>query len=823
MKVDRAGERCLGGVMVWAISHDTRDAKYNKALAKVLGRKVISGSLDDDEKAADFVKKPYEQCRWTNCKEPCPKGWVHVGRSDPGARKNELMYDETACGGDGIHSFCCPPNYDIPICGWWGHFNGKCEKESSCPSGMVEIGTNSMKCEKPPRVQTACCKPDTVSMRVYDTCRWGAYPECNTSPECPGDYYNWPMASSGSGSGALRCNDLKNDLGTPIIGVQMRNYCCNTKPGLRFIDCQVRRDFGPAPDGEDLAGYCRSGCPSDRVRVALDTAFHTCTSKLEGGQVTCCKTDYYDEVLVPNEKITAYKEAMADWLENETCPNPSKVLGKRSTTDLVVREDDIDDISSYLLLRNILSETGSPVMLAQEVNIWNSAVRARYEFLQITYISSYIRDNWRLDWQGPSQMAIDILCEPLYWALRIKAFLTGDEDAVASIGNCTYAYCDEKGYCENLSDAVESADLKRRHAHLDYHFSHFTHSHHHHSRHILEARAREDIEIKDPDDPTERHRYRLEVPSNPSVDVIAKKNPKNPLLDQVVEITHPDLCKASLVMLTAYRDPRIVALEVEHVLDKHILKDFMRDSVTGKLQSGATSKYGPIPVAFWDRMDDMNLELERGVPALPGGRTGDLGFVMNRAFECLGSAENDQIFMIVQKDINDAKNNVMQLHRTIAKRYLPFLLATAGKTKEEIEDDRSKVLSRIRAGFSVFRYMQKEETKDKLNKIVKDIRVQFKFAESVYNKKYPNEKVQLADYWIEWITDYYALVSKKFRENMLAMATEVREEVKGIKDDWAKNMRGYMQAFEKQAKNEALTLIDTSGFSKDDDTEMGGT
>ncbi|KAJ4035273.1 hypothetical protein NW756_008518 [Fusarium oxysporum] len=117
MKVDCAGERCLGGVMVWAISHDIRDAKYNKALAKVLGRKVISGSLNDDEKAADFVK-PYEQCRWTNCKEPYPKGWVHVGHSDPGARKNELMYDEIACGGDGIHSFCCPPNHDILICGW---------------------------------------------------------------------------------------------------------------------------------------------------------------------------------------------------------------------------------------------------------------------------------------------------------------------------------------------------------------------------------------------------------------------------------------------------------------------------------------------------------------------------------------------------------------------------------------------------------------------------------------------------------------------------------------------------------------------------------
>ena len=60
-------------------------------------------------------------------------------------------------------------------------------------------------------------------------------------------------------------------------------------------------------------------------------------------------------------------------------------------------------------------------------------------------------------------------------------------------------------------------------------------------------------------------------------------------------------------------------------------------------------------------MDDINLELECGVPALPGGRTGDLGFVMNRAFECLGSAENDQTFMIVQKEINDAKNNVSPL------------------------------------------------------------------------------------------------------------------------------------------------------------------
>ncbi|KAM5357976.1 hypothetical protein ACJZ2D_015719 [Fusarium nematophilum] len=110
IKVDRAGERCLGGIMVWAISHDTQDARYNKALASILGREWTSGSLDDDEKPGKWVKKPYEQCRWTNCKESCPKGWVHVGRLDKGARKDELMYDETGCGGDGAHRFCCPPD-----------------------------------------------------------------------------------------------------------------------------------------------------------------------------------------------------------------------------------------------------------------------------------------------------------------------------------------------------------------------------------------------------------------------------------------------------------------------------------------------------------------------------------------------------------------------------------------------------------------------------------------------------------------------------------------------------------------------------------------
>jgi chitinase len=41
LKTKFARKRCLGGVMVWAISHDTKEAKYTKALAAAANRKIL--------------------------------------------------------------------------------------------------------------------------------------------------------------------------------------------------------------------------------------------------------------------------------------------------------------------------------------------------------------------------------------------------------------------------------------------------------------------------------------------------------------------------------------------------------------------------------------------------------------------------------------------------------------------------------------------------------------------------------------------------------------------------------------------------------------
>jgi chitinase len=136
LKVDFARSQCLGGVMVWAVSHDTRDAQFSKALAKIAGRKYVA--LEDNSDGYVPLVSTHDQCKWTNCKEgmqlstsahsktrantfplraACPSGWNSVRRTGTGARDGELMIDESGCGGYGFHTFCCPSGAVVPKCG----------------------------------------------------------------------------------------------------------------------------------------------------------------------------------------------------------------------------------------------------------------------------------------------------------------------------------------------------------------------------------------------------------------------------------------------------------------------------------------------------------------------------------------------------------------------------------------------------------------------------------------------------------------------------------------------------------------------------------
>lgn len=68
LKADFARGQCLGGLMVWAVSYDTKDAKYTAALAEAANRKFVA-ALPATDDSVSTTRDKHAQCKWTNCGE----------------------------------------------------------------------------------------------------------------------------------------------------------------------------------------------------------------------------------------------------------------------------------------------------------------------------------------------------------------------------------------------------------------------------------------------------------------------------------------------------------------------------------------------------------------------------------------------------------------------------------------------------------------------------------------------------------------------------------------------------------------------------------
>jgi chitinase len=467
LKTQYAASRCLGGVMVWAISHDTKEAKFSNALAVSLKRDVKVGVIDWNEEAFEIKKIPNEQCRWTNCKEGCRKGWVPVFRSDEHARPREPMFDETGCGGDGGHTFCCPGGSKLPQCGCYGHNNGNCNKYSSCPSNMKEIGSMQIHCDGKQTFQTACCTTDVVSTKVYNTCEWGQYPDCESQEDCPNPKGNSKMgtlmASSVSGSGGGKCDELRSDLGVLVPGTQFRKFCCNDNDkNLRFTDCKPFRDVGPAPDVMSR-GFCLSGCPPDRIQVAIDTEIDTCALVGIGGMAHCCKSDYAEIFEWENPKLDAFENDVKAWLKDPTCSNKEDFLSRSTPTlnDVVTNSSLSMDLTSRAakgtdteqefnvqLARIIVGSLSKPV-LETLIEKWNSLVEDDYPGLVIRILQDLKRNDPKWEDEDPEIMAGYIICDPNSMNRRSASFHGKNPDGTAMLTNCSIPLCDSNGNCDD--------------------------------------------------------------------------------------------------------------------------------------------------------------------------------------------------------------------------------------------------------------------------------------------------------------------------------------------------------------------------------------
>ncbi|KAF2743763.1 glycoside hydrolase family 18 protein [Sporormia fimetaria CBS 119925] len=767
LKSEFAQSLCMGGLMVWAISHDTQDAKYNKALAKVANRKVLALPMTDgSDEPYQFVNFPIDQCKWTNCAEGkyCPSGWVAMRRKDGGARKGELMVDHSACAGIGVHTFCCPTSSELPTCGWYTHHNGNCD--SKCPQGTIEIGSNSMHCKK--NYQAACCTWDTDSMRLYQKCEWGQYPVCNSQEGCPGtDRSKYALlALSSGGSGGASCNVWKAN----PLEVQQRKYCCDfSNPETTFTDCEWYDNIGVGPASAP-ANFCRSGCPNDRVRVAMDQWSQGCFPGGGGAKAMCCVPKFSEVVEVENPKLDAWRSDMREFMENPVCANPGPItnslsLQKRQKQNPIGERPAVTGVESLLLA--LVVKVGTSAMLEAMGSIWDTAVREKFPNLRIAKLRDFLTRQSNYLIEGPLQMIHRVVCNPHYWNHRVGGGRTTD----CSKGICTTESCD---------------NLVRRAEH----------------RTFLEKRARQARDytatMVSPDGTTLSITITL-----PSYLGTQDLDATDRIFDEAVDFVDPDDCGNSITHHVSLPNQRYY--HIEHIVDGNIIRQFMQNAAEGRLRSGATATTGPVALSFFRAARTM--PLLPNPPPLPGGA--NYVRLYDRVMETLGDEFNRATFVLAHEDINAVKGFLVQGQNPIAR----------SKWEEKVSNlnDPDYVLTRIRASIAMIHYLNSRGTPNinqHLTTIVNNVAAQWKHGQLSYNEDH-EEEVQVHEFWKEWIIDFFSTFlvahAKEFCEDLIDRMEEVWGAVNFDTDDEAAAV--IEQLHELKNNLDSLT-INTSGFNQ---------
>lgn len=315
MKADFAREQCMSGIMVWAVSQDVADGKYSKAIGKVADRKFRSIPAMFMEEGDGLIEtsKAHPQCKWTNCGESCPSGWIRMMRKDKEARKDEYMVDGSHCS-NGVHELCCPPDDGLPTCGWYQHNNGKCDQ--ACPSGAIEIGSHSGHCNNG-KYQAACCTTGSKSMELHDQCSWSEAPMCMNGA-CSSGQNQVALSTTGSGSAVCNVEVWNHPYGDGRVKIQERKLCCTEKDDKKWDDCKWYNNLGFGKDQED---WCRSGCPNDRVRVSMDKYWNKdwdfgCRG---GARARCCIPKHATITKRESSKDEVLRDALTSFLKEPVC------------------------------------------------------------------------------------------------------------------------------------------------------------------------------------------------------------------------------------------------------------------------------------------------------------------------------------------------------------------------------------------------------------------------------------------------------------------------------------------------------------------------
>ncbi|GFF38182.1 chitotriosidase-1 [Aspergillus udagawae] len=421
LKADFARSQCLGGVMVWAISHDLLDGTYSRALATVANRK--------------WSHWPITSSRTT----PSPSSMTNAnGRiAEKGALLDGLPFPAVTR----IDTTTARSCLMMAVVLWKS--SSMCFAVPPTKKSPLVVGTRSTTVA----AWAACCTTGTKNMAVHQKCEWGASFLCDRYT-CPAQNPNI-LALSCNGNGGSACGgDWRTNRN------EERKYCCDSgDDNMKWDDCTWEDHYSATglvlvPAG--TRSYCASNCPADKVRVAME--HHNTCSRKTGSRAKCCSSKYTTTITPVDPLVTLWEADLTAWLQNPTCSSSSYSdawlygsLEKRSTpygifsghptrglamsgqyAPFEKRQDQLILFSSnsiIIILTDIIFAYRSSSIAAKvsrEIKVWDKIIGAQYTYLATSQMMPFLMDQWDIYGTAATDLAGDIICNLPKWDEFIK-------------------------------------------------------------------------------------------------------------------------------------------------------------------------------------------------------------------------------------------------------------------------------------------------------------------------------------------------------------------------------------------------------------------
>ncbi|KAJ5337537.1 glycoside hydrolase [Penicillium brevicompactum] len=717
LKTEYACGSCLGGVMVWAISHDTKEGNKVSGLFK---RKSVASDSDDDTYITK--KDNHAQCNWTKCGEYCPAGWKMMTRDDEWRHsKGEIMLDDTACTSPHARRLCCPPSEIAPSCGWYSFKGGACYGE--CPSGYSEVGSNKRGCRS--GYQAACCTTEDSnkkllnSTRLFEACEWAESPYCQEG-KCSFAGSAWPteFTNSTTGSGAAICNI------DPGRTKRDKNHYWNYKAGLRKYCCDTSNDdatWGTCTWRADIENIgtkgkrCMPNCKANEIKVAMEGG-EECFGKGGGARSYCCTGVYTSSHKVLNPDLAGYDADLSGWVNNPVCE-------KSSGLDLYARSDQIPigKTSHYLATLHVLA-----MILRGSLSGTDSTTVSGLKKLWDKYIPNH--DDWEnlttdqiLSWFGSDTNPTAAQTSPELWAQRIlcnpAAYSAMFDKKKKSHPICDHFNIQPKDYypADGSSGSVDDGTLTKRLAER---------------RALFELEARGPAKTRSFACETGTKKRLIKYQSQPYPSVGDWPNDADQV-ETARDLEDYDHCHTSAMGTYNLGGDRL-NYATEHIFEIESVGMFWQ-------WAAQNANFANIDCNFVAEF--FNKKVLDNPTDLPGLDASHQAIPMQRVMEQLGSEERTHNFVILHKSINLNKAQLWSHGRP----------RNDDSWADYVRDDLPKAIELIRDSVAVYNYMKTPDIWEKFKAINVDVRAEMELAQTQYKKTHGKDValVECYDAWVE--------------------------------------------------------------------------